>query len=90
MINALTAAAVALGVRQAIPWAIRWASGGAEREKSRFRELVLDRAKAEAERDAADAYRRICQEYASQLRSLLIEHGVALHLIPAWPRRTED
>ena len=88
MINALTAAAVALGVRQAIPWAIRWASGGAEREKSRFRELVAERSAAETERDAADAYRRILQEYCSQLRSALIEHGVPLDKIPPWPKRS--
>lgn len=88
-INALTAAAVALGVRQAIPWAIRWASGGGEREKSRFRELVAERGTAEVERDAEAAYRRIMQEYCSQLRSALLEHGVPLHKIPPWPKRAE-
>ncbi len=87
-INALTAAAVALGVRQAIPWVIRWASGGSEREKSRFRELVAERTQAEIERDSEAAYRRVIQEFCSVLIRTLIEHGVPPDKIPPWPKRS--
>jgi len=83
----ITAIAAALGVREAIHWLIRWAAGSAGREKSRFRILSGERDAAEKERDAEAAYRRIVQEHASYLRSLLIEHGVPPDKIPPWPTR---
>ncbi len=79
----------ALGLREVIPrlveGAVRHWTGRATRERSRVDELVQERDRAEDERDRQARWRRKLQEYASQIRSLLIERGVRPEEIPPWP-----
>lgn len=65
---------------------IRHWTGKARRERSRIDQLESDRVSAERERDHQALWRRLLQEYASQLRSLLIEqHGVHPRDLPPVP-----
>ena len=71
-----------------------WRTGHAQAERNRNRTL-MDRVvaaerradDAECDADAEAAYRRIIQEYASQLRRLLMECGTPAERIPEWPER---
>lgn len=99
-----TALIAALGSGTVIPSIVRaisksW-SGRASAARERVDELVRARDRAEAARQRAEndrdhqaKWRRILQEYASSLRSLLIEHGVpasALPPVPSEPRRHDE
>jgi hypothetical protein len=66
---------------------IAWRSGRAAMEKNR-NQSVLERL-TEAERRAENEadYRRLLEDYAGQLRVLLIGLGVTLHRLPPWPVR---
>lgn len=63
--------------------------GRAQAEKDRLSELVAARNCAEADRDHQAKWRRITQEYASGLRSKLIELGVPADQIPTPPPEPE-
>lgn len=80
----------ALGLREAVAKGIehraKYRSGKAGRERSRIAELETGRREAERDRDRQAAWRRILQEYASRLRSMLIERGVSPGEIPPFPR----
>lgn len=93
----IAAVIVALGGREVIGYAARalvdHTTGKATRQRSRVQEIMADLEHAESKRDAAEAdrdhqakWRRMLQEYGSQLRSLLIErHGVSPADLPPVP-----
>ncbi len=90
LITALGGGAIIPLIGQAIR---RHYTGRAGRERSRIDELVRARACAERDRDHQAKWRRILQEYASQLRSILIERGVPasdLPPVPSEPRRDHE
>lgn len=68
---------------------VRWLSGSASRERIRNADIerqrlvaIEERASAEKQRDEADRKRRIAYEYASTLRSQLLEHGIQPEALP--------
>lgn len=66
---------------------LAWRSGKAQTEKSRNRSILERLADAEKRaQDEAD-FRRALEEYAGQLRILLIGAGTAAHNLPPWPIR---
>lgn len=71
----------------------KWLSGASARELEKNTNLVAqrraaikERDEADAERDEADRRRRISNEYASKLRRIMIEQGLAP---PDWPEDTK-
>lgn len=62
-------------------------SGRAVAEKGRNRSLLQRLADAEARADVEAEFRRKLEEYASQLRVLLVAAGVPADKLPAWPGR---
>jgi len=62
---------------------IKWLSGASARERQKNADLetqrlvaIEERKQAEKDREDADRKRRIANEYASQLRSQLLENGI--------------
>lgn len=66
---------------------LAWRSGRIQTEKSRNRTLLERVADAEKRAENEADFRRKLEEYAGQLRILLIGAGWAMHRIPAWPVR---
>lgn len=66
---------------------IRLFTGRQAKEKGDLQEAIKGRREAQLERDDADAHRRILAEYASELRTLLIERGMSRDEIPPFPTR---
>jgi len=83
-VEQLTALVIALGsapvVLKLIDWFKATRSGRAQAEK-RSNRMALNQLEEEM------TYRRIMQEYASQLRRLLIDMGFPEDKLPAWPTR---
>ena len=77
-IQLLTAAATVLGVREGIAWLARWAAGGADREKARFRELSRERDEADGRADREASLRRHAEERCSRLMRALIVAGIPI------------
>lgn len=67
----------------------RWWTGRAERERFRTRSIADEKDAALNQRDDADEYRRLMQEFASRLIRILIENGLE-RLVPAWPKNPAD
>jgi hypothetical protein len=66
---------------------VAWRSGKATSEKARNRSLLERIADAEKRAEAEADFRRMLEEYAGQLRILLIGAGYAMHRLPPWPVR---
>lgn len=88
-IETVVAIAAALGVRELLPRIVdailKHYTGRASRERSRVDHLEADRRAAESERDRQALWRRLLQEYASLLRSMLIERGANPDSLPPVP-----
>lgn len=68
---------------------VKWLSGSASRERVRNADIerqrliaIEERRHAEQDRDESDRKRRLAYEYASKLRSQLLENGIQPE---AWP-----
>ena len=70
-IGVITTMAAALGLREALPGAVRHITGRAGRARD---ELETARRRA-----------RILTEYASHLRGLMLEWGIPHNELPPWP-----
>lgn len=68
-----------------------WNSGRALSEKKKNQTFLERLAETEKRAEAEADFRRSLEEYAGALRLMLINAGVAVHLIPPWPvRRAPD
>lgn len=81
----IVAVAGALGLREMIPGAARWLSGGADREKARVQQIIAERDAESARADREARARRKLEEYASTLRRDLIDAGIEPDQITPWP-----
>jgi hypothetical protein len=66
---------------------IAWRSGRAVAEKGRNRSILQRLADAETRAEAEADFRRMVEEYASQLRVMLVGLGVPADKLPPWPAR---
>ena len=64
---------------------LAWATGTADREKNRLKELVAERDLWKARADRSAEWRRSLQESLASLRLLLIDHGMPAADLPPWP-----
>ena len=64
---------------------LAWATGAADRERDRLKELVAERDLWKDRADRSAEWRRSLQEYVTQLRLLLIGEGVRPEDIPPHP-----
>jgi hypothetical protein len=64
-----------------------WRSGRAATEKNRNRSIIERLADAEKRAENEADFRRALEEYAGQLRILLIGAGFTMDRLPAWPIR---
>jgi hypothetical protein len=64
-----------------------WRTGRARAEKSRNQSLLEQLAEAEKRAANEADFRRLLEDYAGQLRILLISAGYAMHNVPPWPVR---
>lgn len=64
---------------------LAWATGTADREKSRLKELVAERDLWKTRADRSAQWRRDLQEYVASLRLLLIDRGTPASELPPWP-----
>ena len=64
---------------------LAWATGTADREKDRLKELVAERDLWKDRADRAADWRRSLQEHVASLRLLLIDHGMPASQLPPWP-----
>lgn len=90
-VEQLTALVIALGsapvVLKLIDWAKATRSGRANAEKQRNRNALGRLVEAEEKAEDEATYRRIIQEYASELRRLLIDWGYPKERLPDYPVR---
>ena len=93
----ITAAGVPLIIRELIAGWRASRSGRAAAEKTRNRTAIEEAARAEARMDAAEARadaeasrRRLWEDYAGELRWLLLQCGMPAHKVTAWPDRDQD
>lgn len=90
IISAIVALATALGIKEfVIGWAAK-RNGDAKSEKERYQEVINHNDILQNEKNELLEDNRKQKEYSSQLRRLLIEHGVSLNLIPEWPKENHD
>lgn len=93
-VEALAALAAALGIGTILPdavrAAIRWMSDRGERERKAANRLESARRQADRRADLEAAYRRLWQEYGSELRGRLLEAGHKRDDLPPVPRRPSD
>jgi hypothetical protein len=64
-----------------------WRTGRASTEKNRNRSILERLADAEKRAENEADFRRLLEEYAGQLRILLIGAGFTPHRLPPWPIR---
>lgn len=72
-----------------------WLSGRAKIEKERNQGVLTKLSAADRRAESEAVFRRALEEYAGQLRLLLVKAGVPAESIPPWPvrehnRRTTD
>ena len=90
IISAIVALATALGIKELVTgWAAK-RNGDAQSEKERYQEVINHNDILQNEKNELLEDNRKQKEYSSQLRRLLIEHGVSLNLIPEWPKENHD
>jgi hypothetical protein len=91
ILEIVTAVIIALGGARIIPKAVEgyraWKSGKAREEKEQNRSALGRLVDAEHRADDEATFRRRLEEYASQLRRMLIDLGVPEERLPAWPQR---
>jgi hypothetical protein len=66
---------------------LAWRTGRATTEKNRNRTLLERVADAEKRAENEADFRRALEEYAGQLRIMLIGAGFTMDRLPAWPIR---
>jgi hypothetical protein len=66
---------------------LAYRSGRVQTEKSRNRSILERLADAEKRAENEADFRRALEDYAGQLRILLIGAGYAMHRVPPWPAR---
>jgi hypothetical protein len=66
---------------------LAWRTGRAATEKNRNRTLLERVADAEKRAENEADFRRALEEYAGQLRIMLIGAGFTMDRLPAWPIR---
>lgn len=66
---------------------LAWRSGRAVAEKGRNRSILERLADAEERAEVESGFRRKLEEYASQLRVMLVAAGVPAEKLPPWPVR---
>jgi len=90
-VEQLTALVIAIGsapvVMKTIDWIKAVRTGKAREEKANNRNALGRLVAAEDRADMEASYRRVMQEYASQLRRLLVEWGYPEDKLPQWPVR---
>jgi hypothetical protein len=78
---------VAAIIPKLIDGILAWRTGRAATEKNRNRTLLERVADAEKRAENEADFRRALEEYAGQLRIMLIGAGFTMDRLPAWPIR---
>lgn len=82
------------GLAAVVPKAIdgftAWHTGRAMAEKGRNQTALSKLAAADRRAESEANFRRALEEYAGQLRLMLISAGIPAHALPPWPVRTHD
>lgn len=67
-----------------------WLSGRAKAEKGRNQTVLHKLSAADRRAESEAEFRRALEEYAGQLRLLLVNSGVPVASLPPWPVRHHD
>jgi len=86
----VTAGGLGLIVPKAIDGISAWLSGRAKAEKGRNQTVLHKLSAADRRAESEAEFRRSLEEYAGQLRLLLVNAGVPVASLPPWPVRQQD